>query len=321
MKPMQFPVFYLFLALVYLGSYTPVQAASLNDLRSEFQDILNKDAFAHKGPGVDYLKLAAKVDDLKKHVDKYNSLKITKTTSDAEKKAAYFNLYNAATLLTITKNLAAKLGSKKGSARQKAYERWASKAKMNGLFGVKPWKTAVKLAGVSLTIDEIEHGLLRRDAKRAAHKKSWDPLVVKSLDARLHAAVNCGAIDCPPINKTAYSARTLDSALNKNMTKFLMNKFYLAKGFMFGSSIVFEWYLNDFVAAAGGKAKVGAYLSGFLTPRMEDLKKKDKRSNSEERLLKNLVVITDFFAANPTITSSKYKHSYNWLVNDRTNFK
>jgi len=302
MKTLQLSVF-LFMAYL-LGA--PLQAATASELASEFQTILDTQAFAHEGQGVNYLKLADNITGLKAHVDKYAKLSIA-GMGDNDKKAAYFNLYNAATLYAITKNLGGKLGSKKGAARQNAYVSWAKNTKMlGGLFGaVKPWTTSVKLAGVKLTIDQIEHGLLRKDAKKAPHKKAWDALVVDKLDARLHVAVNCGAKDCPPISKKAYTKGNIDSILNSSMTSFLRNKFSIKNGQMHGSSIVFSWYLADFVTAAGGADKVGLHLSKYLEPVVKSPKAK---------------ALVDFFKANPTIITAKYKHSYNWLVNDRHNY-
>ncbi len=288
--------------LLMVASTTSANAATVDELAAEFQTILDKQAFAHAGPGVDYLKLADNIAGLKAHVGKYNSLSVTAATTENQRKAAYYNLYNAATLHAIAKNLASSLGSKKDAARTKAYKSWAKGTKMTSVFGgVKPWLSKVKLAGATLTIDQIEHALLRRKADKISDKKVFKKLAVASLDARLHAAVNCGAIDCPPVNKKAYTASNIEGLLKANMTNFLISKFAIKGSKMHGSSIVFGWYLADFVEAAGAANKVGPYLNTFLDA------KKHK-------------TIVDFFNANPTITTAKYKHSYNWLVNDRNNY-
>jgi hypothetical protein len=293
---------------------SPAMSATPAELSTEFQGILDKHVFAHKGEGVDYRNLAQNVSTLEKHVARYNTLKAKDLSSPELKKSTYFNLYNAGTLLAITQHLVKAGGGKAGPAGEKAYKKWAKKTYMIATFGsVKPWESKVSIAGVKLKLDHIEHGLLRRDDKKVTPKAAWKPLLVKSLDARLHAAVNCGAIDCPPIAKEAFTSANVESLLQKNMTSFLINKFSLRGGKMKGSSIVFDWYLADFVKAAGGADKVGPYLAKFLPVREADPDKPNRQKTKAEKL-------AEFFNANTTITSGKYSHSYRWLVNDRSNY-
>ena len=83
-----------------------------------------------------------------------------------------------------------------------------------GVFG----KTSYRVGEHDYSLDVIEHGLLRRNARppyrlrrllrRADPRLAAAPAV---LDPRIHFALNCGAVSCPPIR--AYSAAGLDSEL------------------------------------------------------------------------------------------------------------
>jgi hypothetical protein len=80
----------------------------------------------------------------------------------------------------------------------------------------------VRVAGKPLSLDGIEHGILRRS------QPSWglgylkkpkflvDPFVrnlyVDTLDPRIHFALNCGASSCPPI--AAYTREGIDDELD-----------------------------------------------------------------------------------------------------------
>ena len=94
-------------------------AATPAELSSEFQKILDEQVFAHKGEGVDYRRLALNISTLESHVKKYNTVKAADLSSSAIKKATYFNLYNAGTLLAITKHLVKAGGGKAGPAGEK----------------------------------------------------------------------------------------------------------------------------------------------------------------------------------------------------------
>ncbi|EMA55382.1 DUF547 domain-containing protein [Halococcus salifodinae] len=84
----------------------------------------------------------------------------------------------------------------------------------------------VAVAGHELSLDDIEHGLLRRsrhslglgylprraDAFERAHR-------LDSRDSRIHFALNCGAASCPPI--LAYDHETIDDQLDTATAGFL----------------------------------------------------------------------------------------------------
>lgn len=75
------------------------------------------------------------------------------------------------------------------------------------------------VGGRAVSLHVMEHGLLR--ANRPAPWTFWRPLgradpclpwAVRRLDARVHFALNCGAVSCPPIR--SYAAERVDAQLD-----------------------------------------------------------------------------------------------------------
>ncbi len=78
--------------------------------------------------------------------------------------------------------------------------------------------TTIELAGQSYSLNEIEHGLLRGNARPPGSFRrllaSDDPRLEaapSSVDPRIHFALNCGAASCPVVRK--YEPETLDETL------------------------------------------------------------------------------------------------------------
>lgn len=75
-----------------------------------------------------------------------------------------------------------------------------------------------EVAGLDYTLDVIEHGLLRLNARPPYSPRRLlrpgDPRLAAApskLDPRVHFALNCGARSCPPVRR--YSPEALDSEL------------------------------------------------------------------------------------------------------------
>lgn len=105
---------------------------------------------------------------------------------------------------------------------------------LNTLF-TSVWKQpSGKVAGKIYSLDEIEHGIIRKKFK----------------EPRIHFAVVCGAKSCPNIRNEAYTGKKLDEQLNEQVKQFLSNtkkgmkidktaeKIYLSK--------IFKWFSTDF---------------------------------------------------------------------------
>lgn len=99
-----------------------------------------------------------------------------------------------------------------------------------------PWKKAfIPLFGKTLSLDDIEHGMLR---KRGAYD-----------DPRIHFAVNCASIGCPMLREEAYVAANLEAQLAEQATRFMSDDSrnrYAPDRKRLEVSMIFDWYGDDF---------------------------------------------------------------------------
>jgi hypothetical protein len=141
-----------------------------------------------------------------------------------------------------------------------AYNAWTIKLILTGYPGVKsiknlggllqsPWKKPfVKIDGRTLTLDEIEHAILRPQFK----------------DARVHFAVNCASKGCPPLLAEPYRGAALDDQLNRVTTAFLNRPGnYRLEGNRLYVTSIFKWFGEDF----------GNVLDFYIRYAQGDLKK------------------------------------------------
>lgn len=141
--------------------------------------------------------------------------------SSAGQKALLINAYNAMTIEWIVENYPTK-------------SIWNTP---------RPFKARrFRLAGEEISLDEIESRL----------REMGDP--------RIHAALVCASLSCPPLRREAYVADMLDQQLDDNVREWLatpeLNQFNPDKNEAIVSPI-FKWYGKDFDSFPGG-------LRGFL---------------------------------------------------------
>ena len=86
--------------------------------------------------------------------------------------------------------------------------------------------------GLKFSLDDIEHGILRKN-QRAPHKL-WrqfrsseirNTLLIKEEDYRIHFALNCGALSCPPIS--AYNEKDIENQLFMAEQSFVSQEFHV----------------------------------------------------------------------------------------------
>ena len=120
----------------------------------------------------------------------------------------------------------------------------------------KPWKTSRwKVAGETLSLDEIEHKKLRPVFK----------------DPRIHFAVNCASIGCPPLRAGAYTARGLESQLDEAAKMTVGSDDYVTvKGNNLYLSSIFDWYGKDFINPAYKDAQktLPGYIKRYAKPKV-----------------------------------------------------
>ncbi|MEL6667827.1 MAG: DUF547 domain-containing protein [Bacteroidota bacterium] len=106
-------------------------------------------------------------------------------------------------------------------------------------------RNKVSVGGQRLTLNQLEKDLILKEYN----------------DARLHFALVCGAIGCPPITNFAYRPEQLDNQLNRQ-TRLAVNdpNFIKVNGSNVGLSQIFNWYASDF---GGSKDRVIAFINTY----------------------------------------------------------
>jgi hypothetical protein len=145
------------------------------------------------------------------------------TLARAEQFAFWANLYNAKTLDIVLDHYPVR------SIKDIALGGGLLAAVTGG-----PWKAkVVAVAGLDLSLDDIEHGILRPVFK----------------DPRVHYAVNCASIGCPNIGTEPLSADRLDAQLDAAARAFVNHP----RGATVGDdglvvSSIYSWFKSDFGA-------------------------------------------------------------------------
>ncbi|KAK3745474.1 hypothetical protein QZH41_020056, partial [Actinostola sp. cb2023] len=115
------------------------------------------------------------------------------------------------------------------------------------------WKnTAYNVGGHILSLDDIEHGILRGNRPHPASSTpsftQQDPrceLTVTDVDPRIHFALVCGAKSCPAIN--VYSESNLEHGLTAAARSFCSQEVHI-DGMKVMLSKIFIWYKQDFAS-------------------------------------------------------------------------
>lgn len=123
---------------------------------------------------------------------------------------------------------------------------------IGGLFS-SPWRQAfIPLLGQTLTLDQIEHGLIREPG-------TFD-------EPRIHFAVNCASIGCPALRDEAFVAERLNEQLEDSQLRFLSDRSrnrYDPIRQRVQISRIFDWYGDDFSKKWGS---LDNYLNQHLQP-------------------------------------------------------
>ena len=114
----------------------------------------------------------------------------------------------------------------------------------------------ITIANHSFSLDDIEHGILRKYRYKFSlgylpnifAPKLLKKLAVSTIDYRIHFALNCGAKSCPPI--AFYKADTIDSQLNLATQSFLESETEFDTDKVYVTTL-FKWFLGDFKGYKG----------------------------------------------------------------------
>ncbi|HKC10721.1 MAG TPA: DUF547 domain-containing protein [Vicinamibacteria bacterium] len=160
--------------------------------------------------------------------------------SPPERLAFWINTYNAYTIQVIV------LHGERESIRNISESGFA----LGGGGGGGPWRQKVVRAGGQVYhLDNVEHDIIRK----------------QFAEPRIHFALVCGALGCPPLRSEAYTGARLEDQLADQARVFLRespakNRVVAAEGVVYASPILVEWYREDF---GGTPQAVGKYLAGF----------------------------------------------------------
>jgi hypothetical protein len=112
-------------------------------------------------------------------------------------------------------------------------------------------KKFVKIGGRQLSLDEIEHDILR--------KQFNEPCI--------HFAIACASFSCPPLRREAYSAKRLDSQLEDQAIRFIndsrRNKISASNAQL---SKIFSWFKEDFTRDGSLISFLNRYAQTRLKP-------------------------------------------------------
>lgn len=152
-----------------------------------------------------------------------------------EQFAFWANLYNAKTIDVVLDHYPI------GSIREITID--------EGLFGFLkksvgaggPWKAKIiNVAGRALSLDDIEHNILRPVFK----------------DPRVHYAVNCASYGCPNLGTQAFTAAKLDAQLDAGARAYVNHPRGIAvDGSGLRASSIYEWFQADFGGTEAGVLK------------------------------------------------------------------
>lgn len=194
-----------------------VESAIAQVDHSLFDDVLKKHVV---NGAVDYA--AIKKDGRLEKYTKQISTREPATIKDSHDRLAFWiNAYNAYTIKLILDN----------------YPVTSIRDIKKGDTG--PWDIVwIDIHDRQYSLNQIEHEIIR---------KEFD-------EPRIHMALVCAAVSCPPLRSEAYIGKTLDRQLSDNSKIFLSdkskNRYDQSTNVLYLSEL-FSWYGKDFVSAYG----------------------------------------------------------------------
>lgn len=161
---------------------------------------------------------------------------------------------------------------------------WISSVKDYGSW-ISPYRVFKRgiftVGGEKYSLDQIEKDIL---LGQSFEEKGWK-------DARVHFAVNCASVGCPPLRDRLYTPENLDEMLDENVRMALNTPRHMRiEGDTLYLTSLFDWYERDFTEEAGS---IRNFLKRYLP---------EKRRNEVD-----------------TVASIQYVE-YNWALNQPENF-
>ena len=210
-----------------LGLSTAASAQSFDHSHAAFTTLLKKHVIVldgGKASQVKYAELKKDQPQLKSYLDQLS--KVTESEFNGWNKpqqmAFLINAYNGYTLELILQNYPVK-----------------SIKDIGGVFDNRWKRKFFKLLGQDSFLDKIEHETLR---KPGAYN-----------EPRVHYAVNCASIGCPPLREEAFTTDKLNVQLEEQAVRFLSDRSRnrYANGKL-EVSMIFNWFKEDWASGYTG---------------------------------------------------------------------
>jgi len=213
-----------FPALVRARSLTPQKLAATTT------DFLQK--FVDEAGAVNYAALQRNPRPLNALLRDIADFEAAKASAD-EQFAFYLNSYNVLVIGSVV-----------------AHYPLTSVLDMPGFFN----KNRLTVAGEQLTLDELEHGKLRR-----LHN-----------DPRLNFALVCGTASCPRLSRLAYTSQDISAQLDAQTCLMLQDPAFVridAAGRSVELPEIFQWYKTDFgTSIQADMAYINAFRASNAVP-------------------------------------------------------
>ncbi|MFT4604427.1 MAG: hypothetical protein ACI9W4_001158 [Rhodothermales bacterium] len=245
---------------------TPQSADYAAAFTNVLKDVLTPEGLVHYDRLVEHPEWPSVV----KGIEEFN---FSLDAPDAEKLAFWLNAYNVHMLNKVSQR--------------------PGRSSVTGLDdGRIFFKSDVRAGGQTLTLDMIEHGIIREGEEAFARLRP------AQFDPRVHVALNCAALSCPRLWPEAFRAADLDAQLDRAMREFVNSPrhFRVEDGRLVASRLL-DWFGEDFDRA--GKP-AGDFLLDYLDPNRPDAA--EMRGLLEGRTAKELA-------------RDGAKFEYDWTVN------
>jgi hypothetical protein len=273
-------------SLLLIALATKLHAADFDHRYHSYDQLLHEVVQVSddkKQTRVNYQQLAIKQDTLAAVLISFSQVDKNQYDSwNQDQKLSFLvNAYNGFTLKLIVDNW---YEFKQGDAQ--------SIRDLGSLF-TTPWeKKFFTLFDKKRNLDEIEHEMVRKWFK----------------EPRIHAALVCAAVSCPPLRNEAFIPDNLNQQLESQMQLFLADNGrneILANGQEGKASLssIFKWYRGDFEKGDGGFHSLFEFLRTYRQALVEG--DNDRQAQSA------------------IIDSGKYPiifKDYDWRLNDVANF-
>ncbi len=233
---------HLWVSAVFLFVLCPLSAVAF-DHHHGLWDIVLKKHVVMRDNGtwsqVDYRGITNDKALMGTYLNQLSSVRLNEYDSwSRDKKLAFLiNAYNAFTIDLVVRNYKVKSIRDIGSMFKSV---WSIRY--------------IPILGRKRSLDEIEHELIRQ-------KGVFD-------EPRIHVALVCASIGCPPLKNEAYTYENLNDQLEKALILFLSDKTrnrYDAAKKTYRVSPIFKWYEGDFKDKYGTLEKMFIGYARFLS--------------------------------------------------------